>query len=225
MAIPVLAFQALDLLSAALLAVLVAFFARSWRRSGEPLHLLFAVGFGLIAAGVASVSTSAFDLARPVDAWDALRFAGYSGGAFVLFFAYLSRRRHGVARPARALAWSAAAGALMVVALYFLLPPEAQLPVLADVFALAHAAQLLAFLGCATLALPAFLRAPRLDHALVPAAFLLFALSKYTWLLIDVTGVLQVVPIVFLWRFLGVGLLLLAVGLPSPRRRWVPATA
>lgn len=211
MALPLAGLVALDALAALLLLGVAGFFVASWRRSGEPLHLLFAVGFGLVALGISAVFTAQFDLARRFEAWDALRLVGHTGGALVLALAYGSARLHGVARPARVLGWAAAAVAVLVALLYVALPPAFDLPNLADAFAAAHAVQFVAYLACVGLSLEGFRRAPTLENAFVPAAFLAYAFSKWTWLLIDLTADLEVVPFVLLWRFTAIGLLLAAV--------------
>jgi hypothetical protein len=74
------------------------------------------------------------------------------------------------------------------------------------------------------MALPSLLARPRLDRALVPAAFLAWAATKYTWLLVDLSGALQLVPFVYAWRFLAIGLLLAALLVPT-RGRGGPAEA
>lgn len=215
MEFPLGAFVLLDVLAAVLTLGVVAFFAAAWRRSGAPLHLLFAAGFGLVGAGFLAVSTSQFDLARTGEAWDAFRLATQTGGALTLLLAYLSARRHGAARPLQVLGWLAAAGGLGLLALYLLVPPADALPPLDDAFAFAHAVQFGAFLGCVALSLEAYRRSTGPAGALVPGAFLLWALSKYTWLLIDLTAAQDLVPLVFVWRFGAIALLLLAVGLPA----------
>jgi hypothetical protein len=206
----------LDLMGAALAVVIAAFFAASWRRSGDNTHLLFMVGFLLLAGGVAASSTSQFDLQRPAEAWDALRVAAHTSGALVLAFAYLSASRHGDARPWTVVGWVAAGMGLLFAVLYWLVPPSAALPSLTSASFAAHAVQFVAYAACVALSLEGFRRRPALDNALVPTAFLAWAFSKYTWLLIDVSADTALVPFVLVWRFAALGLLLLALALPPP---------
>ena len=113
----------LDFVACALTLFVAGFFAVTWRRLGNSLHLLFAVGFGLVALGYTGVFTSEFELTRKGELWDAVRFAGHTGGALVIAFAYMSARQHGTARPWRVLGWSIAALGILMVLLYLAVPP------------------------------------------------------------------------------------------------------
>lgn len=223
MALPFGAFLALDALAAALTLAVVGFFALAWRRTRAPLHLLFATGFGLVALGFLAVSTSEFDLAREAEAWDAWRLASQTCGALVLLFGYLSARRHGAARPLQAVGWAVAAVAVLVLLLYLVVPPTAELPRLDQAFVAAHLVQFLAYVGCVALSLEAYRRLPTAPNALVPAAFLAWSFSKYTWLLIDLSAAHALVPLVFVWRFSAIALLVTAIALPV--RRGAPEVA
>jgi len=224
-AYPAVALVSLDVAAAVLTGLVALFFGRTWRRTDDSLHLLFGVGFGLIALSFLAVSTSQFDLARPGEDWDAMRIAGQTGGALVLVFAYLSARRSGTARPWQVLGWLVAAALALFAGLYWAAPPYAALPTLYESFATAHAVQFAAYIGCAVMAFAGYRAAPSTDRALVPAAYLAWAFSKYTWFAIDVTGSEVVVPLVFAWRFAAIGLLLLAVALPARRSREVQRAA
>lgn len=213
----------LDAISAGLAFLVAGFFIASWRRSRNDLFLLHAVGFALTAIGFLAVSQSEFDPAAEATRWDALRLAGRTGGALVLVFAYASARRHGSARPLRVLAWVAAAGGALLVAFYWGVPPRASLPPLEDSLVLAHVVQLVAFLGCVVLSSSSYRREPRADLALVPGAFVAWALTQYTWILIYISDEQAIVPFVYGWRFLALALLLAALALPA--RRWRPASS
>lgn len=205
---------ALDILSSLLTFVLVGFFLLTWRRSGRTHHLLMAIGFFLVAASFAAASTSQFNLAGPTAFFDALRIAGQTGGALVLAFTYLSLHRHGAARPGLVAAWALAAAAILFVTVYLLVPPFASLPAPSATFAWAHATMAVAYLLCTWYSAGAFKRGPVATNLLVPGAFLCWALTKYTWFLIDVSGAQDLVPYVYVWRFLALGLLLSALILP-----------
>lgn len=213
---------ALDAVAALLTLAVAGFFARIWRATGSALLLLFAVGFGLVGLGYVGVSVGRFDLAQPVGAWDALRVAGQLGGALVLLFAYVSHRVHGSPRPWSVLAWAAAGSSVVVAALFWALPPFASWPAFGQALPILHGLMFLAYAACAALALPGLLQHPTLDRALVPAAFLAWAATKYTWMLIDLMprgAAADFAPLVYVWRFLALGLLLAAIGLGGGARR------
>ena len=212
-------YLALDVLASLLTLGVVGFFAALWRRSGHNLHLLMVAGFLLVASGFLGVSASEFNLQGEPDNWHALRFVGHTAGALVLVLAYASAHQHGAARPWRVAAWTVAIMGLILAALYWLAPPVSPLPRLQNAFVVAHAVQFAAYAACAAYASSAFRRHPSFDRALVPAAFVSWALSKYTWLLIDLSRAQEVVPFVYAWRFLAIGLLLAALFLPV-RHAW-----
>ncbi|MCA1813656.1 MAG: hypothetical protein LC624_06865 [Halobacteriales archaeon] len=215
-------FVALDAVSAVLTLIVALFFARIWRLTGSALLLLFAVGFGLVGVGYFGVSVSQFDLAAPIGAWDALRIAGQLGGALVLLFAYVSHRVHGSPRPWTVLAWSAAGLSAIGALLFWAMPPFAQSPRLGEALPVLHGLMFLAYVACAVLALPGLLKQPTLDRALVPAAFLAWAATKYTWMVLDLlpqASTERLAPLVYCWRFLAIALLLAAIGLGGGSRR------
>jgi hypothetical protein len=222
-ALPAGLLVSLDALGAALAVVVAAFFARSWRRSGAPMHLLFAAGFALVALGTAAVSSSQFELQRRPEVWDALRIAGHTSGALVLVFAYLSARHRGDARPWEVLGVAAAAGGLFMAFLY-VVPPFGVLPDVGEALLYAHVVQFLCYAGCVAFSLEGFRHNPRLSYALVPAGFLAWMFSKYTWMVIDVSDSEAAVGLIYVWRFLALGLFLTALLLPVPRRD-APAAA
>ena len=115
------------------------------------------------------------------------------------------------------LAAAAAASGALVAVLYLVVPPAAGLPRLITILPAAHFVQFLAYLVCAVLAGAGLRQSPSLDHALVPAAFLAYCFSKYTWMLIELADAPALVPAIFLWRFLALGLLLAAIVLPMRR--------
>jgi hypothetical protein len=110
-------YVALDLAEAALLLAVAAFFVHIGRKTGDGLHFLLGVGFGLTAVGLATVTTSAFDLARPGQLWDGWALAGLVGLGLALYvvvpppFALPSlARAFPVAHVAKLLAYAACFG-------------------------------------------------------------------------------------------------------------------
>jgi hypothetical protein len=208
-------YVALDALSAAATLSIVGFFLRTWRRSGAALHLLMAVGFLLVAGSYALVAASEFDLAGPAGAIDALRLIGQTFGAVVLALAYVASRGGRAASPLRVLAASAALVAAGLAVGALLGAPFAQVASGRVASLSAHAAQALAFATCAWLSFRAFRRQPAAQRALVPGAFLLWTVMKYTWVLIDVSGAQELVGFAYASRFVAIGLLQLALWLPA----------
>jgi hypothetical protein len=203
----------LDVASALLTLLVAVFFGRLAARTGDGLLGLFAAGFALIGVGFVGVSTSQFDTQQPPGAWDGLRIAGQLGGALVLLCSYVSHRVHGSPRP-----WAVLGGVLAIASglaafLFLVVPPFAQWPGLGTVLPVAHALMLACHLACAAMALPSLLRQPSLDRVLVPAAFLAWAASKYTWLLIDLSRDAELAWFVYVWRYLAIAMLLTAIGL------------
>lgn len=210
-------FVVLDAVSAVLTLIVAAFFLQLVWATRESLHLLFAVGFLLLGLSFTSVAASELNLTVAPLEIDAFQLSGQLAGALVLLMGYLSVRRHGRARLWIALAWAAAAAGLFFAVLYLVVPPFLTLPDLATSIPYAEGLMFLSFAGCAAMAASGFARHPTLDRVLVPAAFACLAATKYTWLLFDLSGSLSIVPFVYVWRFLALGLFLFAIRLP-PRR-------
>ncbi|HWG89745.1 MAG TPA: hypothetical protein VNZ52_02755 [Candidatus Thermoplasmatota archaeon] len=208
----------LDLVSLLLEVVVAAFFLQTWRRTGNATHLLFAIGFFLLALGTGAVSSSALDLLRNVETWDGLRMGGQTGGALVLFFSYASMRRGGHANILRVAAATIAFAASLMVILYVFVPPFLEVPSLESMAVVADAVQFLAYAGCVAFASITYRRVPQPEYLLVPGAFMLLALSKYTWVLIDLSHAINLVGFVYVWRILALGLLLGALLLPRRPR-------
>lgn len=215
---------ALDVASALLTLGLVAFFVRSWTRTRDDFHLLFAVGYLFLAVGFLVVSTGAFGRGAGASLADVTRMVLLLGGSLVLAFAYVSAGRHGAARAVEALAWTVAVLAGVLVAALAALPAlPGGLP-LDPVEPAFLAVMTAAFAACAHLASRGTPRRPGLDRVLVPAAFGAWGLSKYTWLLVDLSDAVGLVPVVYLWRFAALGLFVAALGLPPAAPR-TPAPA
>lgn len=205
----------LDLLSAAAVLGIAACFVVAHFRMRGGLALLLGIGFALLGVGLLTVSTSAFDLGPGDPYVDLLRLSTHTSAALVLAFAYVDART-GRSRPWRALAWASATSGILVA----LLSPLVETPVVLDArreWVAAHAVQALCYAACFLLSGAALLRRPSARAALVPLGFLAYAVSKYTWLLIDLTGEKGLVPYVYLWRFLMVGLFLSAL-VPALRK-------
>lgn len=204
----------LDLVSAAAVLGIAACFGLAWWRLRGPLPMLLCVGFALLGVGILTVSTSEFDLGASGPGADLLRLATHTSAALVLAFAYVDART-GRSRPWRALAWASAGTGLVVALLSPFLVPQVSFDPRRE-WLVAHAVQALAYAACFLLSSAALLRRPSLRGALVPLGFLAYAISKYTWTLIDLTGDKGLVPYVYAWRFLMIGLLLWAL-LPALR--------
>lgn len=196
----------LDLVSAVAVLGVAACFGLAWWRLRGPLSMLLCVGFSLLGIGILTVSTSEFDLGAAGPGVDLLRLATHTSAALVLAFAYVDART-GRSRPWRALAWASAGTGLVVALLSPLLVPQVSLDPRRE-WLVAHAVQATAYATCFLLSGAALLRKPGVRVALVPLGFLAYAFSKYTWMLIDLTGDRSLVPFVYAWRFLMVGLLL-----------------
>lgn len=194
----------LDLVSGALVMGLAALCLRSFWALRAELPLLMSVGFALLGVGILTVATSAFDLTRADAYVDLVRLCAHTGAALAFAAAYLSARRPG-GRRWRALGWAAAGTAVLVALVSPLAPPALQLGG-REQWVVAHAVQALAYGLCFLLAGSGTVARRGAGAALVPLGFLAYMLSKYTWLLIDLTGDLRVVPFVYLWRFLTIAL-------------------
>lgn len=217
MAVP-LPLVALDIVASLLTLVLVAFFVRTWVRTRLGLHLLLAAGFLLVGGSFLFVATSEFSVAASGARLYLARYVAQTGGALLLALAYLGARS-GDPRVWETSGWAVVAlAAILVGALA--LGPLSYLPDRdGSVEIVAHVAQAAAYAVCAALSWRA---APRGPVPLVPLAFAAFALSKYTWLLIDVSAARDLVGFVYAWRFAGILLLLAAVALPVEREEAAP---
>ncbi|HUR69459.1 MAG TPA: hypothetical protein VM370_09450 [Candidatus Thermoplasmatota archaeon] len=204
----------LDLLSAALTLVIALGFARLWTRSRRALHLLFALGMGLVGASFIVVGPSAFDIGEAPDLWDHLRLAGQTGGVLTILAAYWSSRATGQANPRTAIGFVLATMTILYALLYFVVPPAFTLPTRQMDFVVAHSIMAIAWAGCAYLALRRGGPPYTTERLLVPGAFLAFAVSKYSWLIIDIADDPGLAPLVYPWRFMGIFLMLLAFVLP-----------
>lgn len=214
---------ALDALSGLLLGAVAWRFAAIAHRTRRALPLLFAAGLALLAMSYPTVARSHFDLeGRP--AWDALRIAGQTGGALVVLCAYLTARVFGRARPGLALGWALVALTLVLAILTYVVPPSGTLTATPGSLAVAHATTALAWMGAAALAGGRLAVDPRPQHALVPAAFAAMALGTVAWLAVDLGSEESLLVVVYVARFLGIGLLLAAVAprVSAPRIAHAP---
>jgi hypothetical protein len=202
----------LDAVSAVLTLAVAAYFLRLWSGTRHPLHLLFSLGLALVGASYTTVSASAFDLGHTPEGWDQLRIAGQVGGALVIFFAYTSARSSN-GRPYLALGYAAAGLSLLFAILYFAIPPVFTFPDMRTALVISHFVTTFAWLASAVLAVSS-VSGWGPDRLLVPMAFVAFAVSKYSWLLQDISGDPILIPYIYPWRFLGIVLLLAALLLP-----------
>jgi hypothetical protein len=205
-------FVVADAASALLMGMVVLVFARLWFVTRSSLALLLAAGFALLGMGMATVSASVFDLGGATTRWDALRLVLQLSASLVLLLAYVSAHFHRTARPGFVAAWTIAGVGIVAATLLLVVPPAFTWPDLATTMLVSHWVELVAYLGCAYLAGQGYLQRPAMERALVPAAFLAYAASKYTWLMVDTTSDLRLIPFVYAWRVACVGLLLVAVG-------------
>lgn len=214
------ALMGLDLVACAVTLLLVAFFLLEWGRLRDPASLLLAAGFALVAGSFLTISASTFDLDGSTAALDGARLAGQTGGAFVILLALLARRLpRGAA--ALALGWSVVAASLVGAGAFASMAVRGDIPLRA--FVPAHAAQTLAYACCVVLAAGRG-RGAALGRTLLPLGFVAWALSKFTWLLIDLTEGVDLVPYVYALRFAALALMLLAL-LPREDARGSGAAA
>jgi len=218
MASPVALFVGLDVVSALLTLALGALLVRTWALTRAPIALLLGVAFILLGASYATVTASQFDLGRSPDLWDELRLAGQTGASLVLFLTYLSSRASRNPVPFRVLAGAVGALTVAVGLLDVVLPSlSARIPE-RQYFLGAHLVMAMAFGACAFMAARGFGQHPTRDRALVPLAFLFFAISKYTWFIIDLTRSDAPVGLIYAWRFAGIALLGFALVRPLAGR-------
>lgn len=201
----------------AMLGLAAAFFAL-WRFTRDALHLLFGLALAVLAVGISIVSASEFDVARASEIADGVRIIGQTAAPLMLATAYWFAR---IDRPVNA--WGIALASLAVAtafaALAYVLPPAGGFAMgsLRNTFLLSHALQFVLYLALVVLSARSFTRRPGTRRALVPVAFLAYAFSKYTWVLIDVQGDTRLVPAIYFWRFLMLGLLVAALAMPFLR--------
>lgn len=212
----------LDLLSAAaVLGIAGCFWLAYWRLRGA-LPLLLGVGFALLAVGILTASTSQFDL-QPADPLvDLVRLGAHTSAALVFLFAYLDARAER-SRPWLAFGWASATTGLLLVLLAPLLFADVRLDARREWLA-AHAVQAFCYGACFLLSGTKLLQRPSWRATLVPLGFLAYAIGKYVWTLIDLTGDQGLVPHVYAWRFLTIGLFLGAL-VPALRLGGTPRAA
>ncbi|GEM_PF-3906929 len=206
--------SAIDLAVGALALLVAVWFLVAWRRIGEPPFLLFAVGLALKGVGYALGDPAEFAIAhRAATPLESVRLACLFAGNLVMVAAYLGGQGH--ARRAWLVGgWGVAAAALVLAALDLLVPPLGEVD-LATLSPALHGLAALANVACAVLASQGFRASPRPTRALVPAAFLLWGLSNYTWLLIDLGAPSSFGAWVQAWRFLAVLFMLAALIVPG----------
>lgn len=216
MAFPTAWLVGLDAASAIMTVVVAAYFLRIYWTTRVDLHLLFGLGLLLVGASFATTAASHFDLGGDPDAYDLLRIAGQLGGAFVVLFAYIGARSERRRSPWVALGLAAVALSVFFIVLY-LAAPRARFPPREQDFAIAHAVLFVTWGMNAWLAGQGSFRIARSGAGFVPAAFALFALSKYTWFLVEVGQAADAtVFLVYPWRIGAIAFLLSALVL-APR--------
>lgn len=225
MGVPVQAYLVLDSVSAVLTAIVAGFFFVAARRTRATAHLLFGIGLLVVALSFTTVTASQFDLGRAPSVFDHLRIVGQLGGALVILFSYLSARTHGDPRTFHVLGMSVVAilGAYVVLFLFIL--PFGTFPDVEGLLAYGHAAMAIVWTLSALLSGRQWMKAPAWDRVLVPTAFVLFGVSKYTWFIIDLAGTNDVVLLVYVWRFSAIALLLVAMLLPADVHKEATPTA
>lgn len=205
----------LDAASALLTLGVAAFFLRVYLATRTSLHLLFALGLALVGATFATTTASRFDLGGDPGLYDHIRIAGQLGGALVVLFAYAGARARGSPRP-----WVAIGLAAAALSVFFgLLLVALKLPTRREDFAVAHAVMALAWAAAAWMAARGSFSLVASRRGLVPAAFALFALSKYTWFVVEAGRADDAMALlVYPWRFAAIALLLAAL-VVAPRAK------
>ena len=225
MATPPAAYVALDAVSALTTLIVAGLIFRIWTRLREPIHLLLALGFLLVGLSFFSVGASQFNLADTVAPWDGLRLAGQLGGAAVIFFAYVgrgARLRYPIMIP---LGWTTAAATVFIAAAVWIMQASSRGAHYDRLFAPAHALMMAFYAGVTALSARRLLRRPALENALVPIAFGSWFLTKYTWLIVDLSGSDAPIPFVYAWRLAAIACLMAAVLLPVEPTRGPPHAA
>lgn len=217
---------ALDAVSALALIGLAAGFVALWRFTREPLHAVLSVAFATLAAGVSAVSASEFEVPSGSPWVDGFRMLCHTAAPIMLVIVYGSAHRSVRPRAAWPILVAFAAAAL-VTAIVWSLPPEGSFAIGTERNALVvtHAFQFVLYLLLVVLSGRRFVERPSTRRALVPLAFMAYAFSKYTWTLIDLDGHQQLVPLVYLWRFVMIALIVTAFFAPLLRERRARGTA
>lgn len=201
----------LDLLVAAAALVVAVWFLVAWRRIGEPPFLLFAIGLALKAVGYAMGGPSEFgNLHGQPSTFQVVQLAALFAGNLIMVSAYLGGQRR---RGWSMVGWALAAGAVLLAILDVVVPPLGQVD-LDILLPTVHAAMALANVSCAIFAFQGFRASPHAGRALVPAAFLFWGISNYTWLMIDFGAPAWLGAFVQAWRVLAVALMLGALIVP-----------
>ena len=207
---------ALGVFALVLATVVAAVFARGWRRTQDPLHLLVALSFVLLGVSFL-VTTGLLDSLLSPGAALAARVAGQVAGGLLLLFGYTSVRRYGSARIGLAFVWTALTGMALVTIVYISSRAEGHFPSVGSVDLVGSLVLSASFALCGVMSFSGFIRHPMLERGLVPAAFLAFALENYTWLFLGTTHP-SIALLPHLWRLTGLSLLLAAVWTPSRHR-------
>lgn len=201
-------FYALDVASALAAAYVAVVFLRSWRVLGRQFLLATAIGFALLAAGLAFVAAS--ELGRlPAGLAAAGRYWGQMTALFVLMLSYVAARWGGE-RLLTFVAIGVAAAQGIVLAVGFLTPPLEGFPQGPDAERYITAISLVLAALAAAFASHSLIRAPHRSHLAVPGGFLFLALSQYTWLL-DFGREGELGPLLaYVWQIGALGLFVLA---------------
>jgi hypothetical protein len=173
--------RVLDYLVGGLALVVAIWFAVAWRRIGESSLLVFGLGVALKGVGYAIGGPTEFDPADSAPTGELVRLGILSLGSLFTICAYVAGR----ARSAwKWIAIGAATIALVVLALDLVVAPLGELNLI-QLRVTAHTLFLVGNVGCALYAFSGYRQAARPGRILVPAAFLVWGISNYTWLLID----------------------------------------
>jgi len=210
----------IDAVSSGLTVLVTLAFLRLWIRRREGIDLLFSIGMAAIALSfLLSTSTRLPGHGLPFRPLLAANLSSRFAGVLVLLFTYISVRVHGSPRIWRALGWASLTGATLLALVYLFIVPGSESQSLRVALPYMNSFSAIGFGACSVLSFRGFLRHGALDRVFVPAAFLCFGVSSYTFFLLDVTR--GGVPLLagLLWRLVGAGFLATAVLWPILKGR------
>ncbi|HVL47372.1 MAG TPA: hypothetical protein VM889_02320 [Candidatus Thermoplasmatota archaeon] len=204
------AFVVLDVVSLALAGAVALFFWRTHRLVPDAGYAVLASAFAVLGLSYLTIGASEFDLIDPGAAIvDAARVGGQFLGVALIFLNYASRFFN-LDRRFLTVASRALAAVAVVYLVIYVAPPAFELP---DPRSYLGTLRFLEFMLLAAAAglVAVGVSGRRFADFAVPAAFLLLAVSKYTWAMIAWFGVDDAVPLPYLWRLAALGILLVVV--------------